>query len=292
MFNSHLQLARACRALWTAAAMALLPQGAAWATDHDYEVTIDPPDGFQIIETPFIITATVKPVYPSVPAGARPRPTGTAAIAINQWGDFKPVDAKGRTCMQVDEYKLLNDYNFAWVRYMVDDVLRGYVGGYYHYDPTRVRAKSPRERADSAAQPGQHLTMTSLTTIPSNPVAGPYITFSVQVTDCEDRTQNPQGNVTFCDGDQWLGTIGSLSEGSTNLSFPVDELRLGPSLVTAYFEGNASFAPSADSAVVRVVQSRGRANAEAKPTLECANPPRQKPRSGVHPQPPPGKGTR
>lgn len=270
MLSSHSQLARACRALCTTVALALLPHGAAWAVD--YRVTLDPPDGFIIRDVPLLVTATVTPV----PA------TGRVSFWVGNEGPRypQPLDTKGRACIQIDQADLDQwSSGSSYVGAVCDDGQNpGRLDSVrYYYDPTPARATSPRVGANST-EPGQHLTMTALTPIPPNPVAGNYLQLSAQMTDCQDGSVYPQGRVTFCDGDEWLGETYTDGVGVANYTFPAVYLRLGSNLVTAYFEGNAGFARSADSATVTLLGSRGTAKAEAKPSrsvpVDCINPPR------------------
>lgn len=160
MLSPHSQFARAWGAFCMAATLALLP-GVAWAAD--YQVTLDPPDGFIIRDAPLLVTATVKSVDPSVPAGVRARPTGTIKLDVGLLGgpDVRgplPLDSQGRACTQINQADLDKywsntwGWNYVFAEYGYDEGAK-FAGQEvtYHYDPMRAGAKSPRMRGDGAA---------------------------------------------------------------------------------------------------------------------------------------------
>ena len=246
MLSSYSKLARTWRALCMAAALALLPQGA--AGDIMYEVTIDPPDGFDIMETPFCVTATVTAFDGSAPSG-----TMTFEVNFNRRTP-QPLDNKNRARIQLNEVDLQEGWNDIFALYRADggSAYWAAVASYY-YDPLRAKAKSARVRADSAAQPGLRATITTLTPIPPNPDPGQFIRLNTQVVDCQDASVYPKGGVTFVDEANQF-TIGPISvmEGSANLIFPAHWLPLGSSVVTAKFEGDYNFVDSSDPVAVTV----------------------------------------
>lgn len=304
MLSSHWQCARVCRALCMAAALCLLPQGAAWA-GQDVTVQVTPLTGTMINSFPYPIAAYVWP-----PQG-EPSPAGTVNFKVNgyfvgsstvnnysapfnlQADHFIPEDGNGRPNYVEADY--LGDGCFSPGS---DTVV------YEYYGPPRVRENSARTRANSAptragraAHPAVRSTKTKLTPLPPNPGLGQYIEFSAQVTDCADAFVYPQGNVDFCDttNNKWVGAV-NVSRGFAKLTLPADHLGVGSHLVTAKFTPSEWFGASSDWATVTVLPSHGKAKRQAvatsPPRAECSPPARDKPRRGMRQQAPPAKGTR
>lgn len=292
MLSSHWQLARACRALCTAAALALLPQGA--AGDVVYEVKIDPPNGFHITEIPFCVTATVTPLESA--HGSAPSGTVTFYVNFNR-GTPKRLDNKDRARIQLNEVDLQEGWNDISAWYRADGGSAYWeADASYYYDPLRARAKSARVRADSAAQPALRATVTTLTPIPPNPAPGQFIRLNTQVVDCQDASIYPKGGVTFVDEANQF-TIGPISvmDGWANLIFPAQWLPLGSSAVTAKFEGDYNFVDSSDWVAVTVnppPPPPAKARRMAGPRAYRSGLARDKPRRSMRRQAPPGKGTR
>ena len=307
MLSSHSQLVRACRALCTAAALALLPQGAAWA-GQDVIVRITPNDSTEIHSFPFPIVAHVNP-----PDGD-PSPTGTVNFKVNGWlvgsstvnnyaapfnlqDDHFWSNANPNSQPNIIEADYLGDgcFNPAW-----------WAVGYYNDATYQTRAKSARPRSAPAraapdraagARPGRgaqreaQLTNTTLTPVTS---PGQTIDLTAEVTDCQDRTVNPTGTVTFLDKDSKpLGKPAPVLLKVAKITISTDQLAPGDNLLTASFKGTNGFGDSSGTASVTVTPS-------AKTKAKGVSPPRAyrrerspgKPRHDLRPQAPPGRGTR
>lgn len=305
MLSFHSQFARACRALCTAAALTVLPHGAAWADGDGYDVRIsfDPPSGQNLVGEDPQLLITVEGLN-SPPALTT---TGSVDITLNgnPYGRF-PLQDQSVTVPIAEDDQLIawGSWNLVTAHYNGDGCFNsGDASASYRYYPPsagqrdakrRPAASAPRVargRSHGAARHAQRPTKTKLTPVTS---PGQTIDLTAELTDCQDRTVNPMGTVTFLDKDSKpLGNPAPVLLKVAKITISTDQLGPGDNLLTASFKGTNGFGDSSGTAAVTVPPSaKTKAKAVSPPRANRSGPSRDKPRHGMRPQAPPGRGAR